>query len=317
MQLNNSNLFLEQILTQLKDGRAYSQLPVQEEKSCILIALENKEYEAADYLISKMALTIEPALIDKENWLSFTSQYKNPSLDEKIIALGADVRNVTESNKLEPIIYAIIDNNHALLNKIVEKTNSFSQDELDNYFHLACQRGAFNCLATLKEKGANIDSVGITGNTPLLSAIENSQEMTASRLIGLKANVNVKNAQDVSPLVLATSKRLKGIVSELIDEDADVNYIPYLGNSALMIASRFGDNDIVKELFRKKVKTELKNYNDQTAMDIAIEFNQKETSQLLQEKGAKCNNLSYIVKANIESIREKVFGSKKHHNTPN
>jgi ankyrin repeat protein len=315
MQLNNPNLFLEQILTQLNDGREYSQLPIQEDKSCILVALENKEYEAADYLMTKLALTIEPAVIDKENWLSFTTHYKSPALDEKIISLGADVRHVTDSNKLEPIVYAILDNNHSLLNRIVEKNKTFSQDELDNYFHLACQRGAFNCLAILKQEGANIDAVGITGNTPLLSAIENGQEITATRLIDLKANVHAKNINDVTPLILATSKQFKSIVIELLNEEADVNYMPYLGDSALMIASRFGDKEIIKELFKKKPDTELKNHNDQTAMDIAIELNQKESIQLLQENGAKCNNFSYIVKSNIDSIREKVFGGKNHHNS--
>lgn len=311
MKLLNPNLFLEQIIMQLEEGRVYSSMPLHDEKSCISVALENKEFEAADYMISKMPQNIEPDLINKEKWLFYSANSNYPELDEKIITLGADVRLRDETTNLEPIIYAILENSPTKIKQILDSNNTFRKEDLNTYFHLACQRGAFNCLENLLENGADMESIGVTGNTPLLSSIFNDQEMTSHRLIDLGANANKANSQGMTPLIAATAKGMESTVAELIEHKADVNHMPYLGYTPLMLASRYGYNNIATNLLKHNADTEIINHDEQTAMDMAIKYENNETAQILQIAGAKCKNLSFIVKSNIDSIREKVFGNKK------
>lgn len=305
MKINN--LFLEQVLTRLKEGQQYSHLPFNEDKSCILIALEHKDYDTAYYMINKMTSLIDMQIINKECWLDFTQECKNSHLDEIIIELGADINKSNCS--IEPIIQAILNNNKDSLNYILSN-EVFTREQLEVYLQLCCQKNAFNCIERLLLEGASLEHKGITGNTPLLSAIEHRSEQAARKLIYYGANVNATNIEDISPLILAVSKQLICVCEELLINGADINHMPYLGETALMLIARMGDKDFCTFLLDYCPQLEKRNHLGKTAMDIAIECNQNAVANALKVHGAKCDSILCSIKSNIIFWREKILEHK-------
>ncbi|GAB6027667.1 B-cell lymphoma 3 protein [Chamberlinius hualienensis] len=90
--------------------------------------------------------------------------------------------------------------------------------------HLAIFRKDLNIISLLLSKGTDCNCVdGTSGRTPLFHAVANGQEDVVAVLINHGASVNVPNYAGVTPLIVATDKRLKTISRLLISKGATMN----------------------------------------------------------------------------------------------
>ena len=83
------------------------------------------------------------------------------------------------------------------------------------------------------------------------------------------ANVNAKDKDGVTALMLASKLSLEYVVDILIDNKADVNAKDNDGDTALMIASQFGHEEIVRDLLKAGANPELENKDGNTAYSLA------------------------------------------------
>lgn len=100
-------------------------------------------------------------------------------------------------------------------------------------------------------------------------------------------NINAKNANGDSPIILACKYSNLEIVRELINFHCiDANIVDKKGNTPLIIACKNNNLDIIEELLQnKETKTSIKNENEEYALLISCENNNLDAvSTLLQYK---------------------------------
>ena len=116
---------------------------------------------------------------------------------------------------------------------------------------LASKNGHTEIVEMLVENGAK-NIKGNYGYTALQHAIENGHTETARRLIELGDNVNrhYHSVPHNTPLIEASEKGYIKIVEMVLENGADVNAKNGDGDTAVMLASKNGHNDIVKLLQR-------------------------------------------------------------------
>lgn len=168
-------------------------------------------------------------------------------------------------------------------------------------------RGDVNTVKTLLDKGVDVNTRDMDGNTALDFAAGEGHLEVVKVLLDKGADVNVKGKMlGFTPLMTATRHGHEEIVKILLDKGADVNAISgavtfswtsFDGSSsesgvrggwtALIIAAQEGNADIVKVLLQKGADVNIKDVNGDTALVWAEKNNYNEIAQLFKQAGVK------------------------------
>src|SRR5262249_17959781 len=141
-------------------------------------------------------------------------------------------------------------------------------------------------VKALLEKGANVNEKDSDGRTPLLLASANGHYPVVKLLLDKGANVNARFSNPPLPaLAIAIKQGHRDIAELLLDRGADIND-RFLGLTPLMTAALFGQQDIVKLLLKKGADIHAKGANGATAIDAAKYNHHTEIAELLQTAGA-------------------------------
>lgn len=155
-------------------------------------------------------------------------------------------------------------------------------------------------VADLIKRGFDPNTIDEKGQTGLLIAMREPSPRVIEVLIASpKTNVEGRNAQDESPLMMAALKGQQDIVAKLMARDADVNkpgwtplhyaasggHVEIMkklleafafidaqspnGTTPLMMAAMYGSSDAVKLLLDEGADTAMKNQQGMTALDFA------------------------------------------------
>ena len=129
------------------------------------------------------------------------------------------------------------------------------------------------------------------GGTPLMYAATVGGLDAMKLLVSAKADVNAKNAFDVTPLILSGTDLAK--VRFLAEKGANVNAQSKQGRTALLVAAGYdGGTEIVKFLISKGADLAAHDDAGETALLAATGANDTETALLLLQKGANVNTSS-------------------------
>lgn len=134
-------------------------------------------------------------------------------------------------------------------------------------------------------RGLNLNVLNARQATPLLLAIDANNTDVAKRLIALGANVNLTTTSG-NPLLLAYIKRNLEIIKSLLAAGADPNTLLIGNNTIILDAIARGNEDVVKEFLKANVNVNQQNDNGQTALMLAVLSSSPEIVKLLLEKGA-------------------------------
>lgn len=124
-------------------------------------------------------------------------------------------------------------------------------------------------VADLIKRGAALDMRNAHDSTPLLLAARGGHENVADLLIQAGANLNAQDAEGSTPLILATIAGSAKTVRHLTDKGAVLDHFNMLDRSALMWAAALGRREIAQILIRRGADLEQHNHAGQTAYDIA------------------------------------------------
>jgi len=124
-------------------------------------------------------------------------------------------------------------------------------------------------ISDLIARGAGLDMRNAQECTPLLIAARRGHEYIADMLIQAGANVNAKDSEGNTPLILATIAGNVKTVRNLTDKNAAMDHLNSLDRSALMWAAALGRREIAQMLIRRGADLEQHNRAGQTAYDIA------------------------------------------------
>ncbi|XP_077746993.1 uncharacterized protein LOC144309906 [Canis aureus] len=170
------------------------------------------------------------------------------------------------------------------------------------------------CVDILLKHGANPDLKDIKGNTALHYAALGDNVTIAQKLLLKKVNMEIRNKDGLTPLLLAVNEKKEKMVAFLLEE-ANINAVDYAKRTALHLACAIGREDMVKLLVDRHCQLNLCDGEDRTALMKAIQCQEEACVTILLEHGAdpkvkdnKGNTaLHYAAHEGIVSIAEKLL----------
>jgi ankyrin repeat protein len=188
--------------------------------------------------------------------------------------------DVVEAGYLSQVEYFI--EMGANVNHIVTKNNL----KVMSVLSLAIYNNNFPVMKCLLDNGADVETIDITGNTPLLLACNhNSLEMVKYLVEVGGADIDVKDKNGNTPLLLACKNNNLEMVKYLVevggtDIDAKDNYI-----NALWWACKNNKLEIVKYLLDNGADVETIDITGNTPLLVACKNNKLEIVKYLVETG--------------------------------
>jgi len=139
-------------------------------------------------------------------------------------------------------------------------------------------------VRSLLQRGFDPNTVNPRGDYALIQAMrEPSLNVVEALLESPQTVVEVRTAQDESPLMLAALKGYTDICGKLIERDADVNKP---GWAPLHYAATGGHLDIMRMLLDNNAYIDAASPNGTTPLMMAAKYANAETVKLLLEAGA-------------------------------
>lgn len=179
-------------------------------------------------------------------------------------------------------------------------------------FFAAVKRDDAKIVSALIQRGFDPNTRDVAGEHPLMLALrEPSPKVLAVLLDWPKIDVDARNRQDESPLMIAALKGMTDVARQLLDKGADVNkpgWTPlhyaathghleimnllleqhaYVdaespnGTTPLMMAAMYGTPSAVKLLLESGADPLLKNQLGLSAIDFAFRANRKESADII------------------------------------
>ncbi|XP_077746986.1 ankyrin repeat domain-containing protein 26-like [Canis aureus] len=175
-----------------------------------------------------------------------------------------------------------------------------------------CQEEA--CVDILLRKGADVNTKDFKDNTALHYAAYEGNISIARKLLLNKGDIEAKNKDGLTPLLLAINEKKEKMVAFLV-EKANINAVDYAKRTALHLACAIGREDMVKLLVDRHCQLNLCDGEDRTALVKAIQCQEEACVTILLEHGAdpkvkdnKGNTaLHYAAHEGIVSIAEKLL----------
>jgi len=163
---------------------------------------------------------------------------------------------------------------------VFSNANAGSYDD----FFTAVRRNDTATVSALINRGFDVNTLGPTGEPGLLMAVRDSTVKVVEVLLKApKIKVELRSAQDESPLMLAAINGLTEICKQLIAADADVNKP---GWTPLHYASTKGHLDIMNLLLENNAYIDAESPNGTTSLMMAAQYGTPEAVKLLLQAGA-------------------------------
>ena len=154
--------------------------------------------------------------------------------------------------------------------------------------HLATQYAPTSALREFLQKdNVNINAKNKDGYTPLILAARFGRNEAVDELLAVGADVNRTNNYGNTALSFAARFGLKKIVKSLLDCGANVNLPNNIGNTPLIRASHFGHAVVVKELIGARADVNGKNKAGQSALSLATQKGHTKVVEQLIQAGSK------------------------------
>ena len=267
-------------------------------KTLLHVAYKRKRILA--YLLNK-GLDIEA--VDKHQQTALTLSSMSDETHQSLLYLlkrGATIDHKTGSNAsalLLSIKYGAIHNANALLEAGANIHLFFHTHTALTLTHHAIstfedKQDAFRELETkLLIKGAHVDvSTNKLGWTPLIQTAIKPYDVAVKShlrlLIELGADINYKDTNGRSALMLCASMGRYESCYKLIDNYANVNLVDNFGYTALMLATYYNHEDIVNLLLEHGSDVNITNDKGHNALAIAKEHKNENLIAILRDFGA-------------------------------
>ncbi len=152
----------------------------------------------------------------------------------------------------------------------------------------AAEKGKVKRILKALENGADVNTRGPVGRTPLMKAVTHQHLEAAGLLIERGADVNAKeSALGLTSLMMASTEGGEDLVNLLLDRGALINAVADNGATALMICCVGGSENIVRLLVTRGANVNVKGKHGGTALKLALMRGNAGIVKLLKEAGAR------------------------------
>ncbi|MFC1737988.1 ankyrin repeat domain-containing protein [Planctomycetota bacterium] len=224
-----------------------------------------------------------------------------------LVENGADI-NAEDNNGSTPLHYAsyievatYLEELGAILDPAfihrIEKASDINakvNDNGDTLLHEAVDKGDYNAVKKLIDKGADVNVRNESGEIPLHFCYLEPHPGVLKLLIDSGANVNAKDDYGDTPLnnLLITNYGTASAMKILIDAGANVNTPDDLGNTPLhgaVVYADYADTESIKVLLNAGADVNIKNEFGETPLDTALSLGTEEDEvvKLLRQSDTK------------------------------
>ncbi len=257
-------------------------LTSEEGLSAIHLAALSGELDACKLLLDAKALIDQKEYLRRQTPLMLAARCNHTHVAKLLLSHKASVRS-EDCDGQSALIWAL-NGPLALIDSVLEakadvtKKNNFGQEPL----HYAANRSyAAQSVVDLKE--------GVGGGTGGVSSAQSAPSDVMSRLLAAKAEVNAKNYDDYTALMIACYQGLFGAAKLLIGAKASLNARARQGQNSLMVATAAGKLPLLELLARSGADLNLSDEIGQTAMVKAVLLNRPAELRALLTAKADCN----------------------------
>jgi TIR domain/Ankyrin repeats (3 copies) len=141
-------------------------------------------------------------------------------------------------------------------------------------------------VTRLLSQGADVEARNNQGDSPLLMAARSKKLDAAKLLIARGANLEDKDNQGDTPLIAACTVGSPELAQLLVDKGADINARDEIGATPLMYASLAGNTAIIELLLAKGANINSADDNGKTPMMYAASAGSVDAVQLMLKKNA-------------------------------
>ena len=151
-------------------------------------------------------------------------------------------------------------------------------------FFLAIERDLPHAVQALLQRGFDPNTVNPNGQPALIAALK-AESFAAARLLAShpETQVNLRNPQGETALMLAALKGQEKLCRLLLERDADVNQP---GWTALHYAASAGQVVVIKLLLENHAYIDAESPNRSTPLMMAAQYGTADAARLLLEAGA-------------------------------
>ena len=146
----------------------------------------------------------------------------------------------------------------------------FDDDTNDSLLLRALLNGYYSIANVLLINYADVNAKNKNGRTALMVASLKGHHKITKELLNCHANVNSEDLDGATPLIYVSYSRYYEIVKELLNHHADVNIQTKRGNTALICASKNKHVPIITELINHKADVNLQNSDGNTALHSVL-----------------------------------------------
>jgi ankyrin repeat protein len=196
--------------------------------------------------------------------------------------------NGTNPPGMQPQTFRRGGNNPTLMNRALNTINPLKSAEKKKYrLFKAAETGDFAMVKAALDDGADPNTTGKYGDTPLIIASFKGHLEVARELLARGADVNAREDYfGRTPLYLASWKGHLEVVRELLARGARLELKDWQGRTALYWASKEGQVEVVRELLAQGAAVGAEDNKGLTPLFVAIDHNQLEVVRELLARGA-------------------------------
>jgi len=191
-----------------------------------------------------------------------------------------------QAGTYEDLLQAVAEDNSVWLRDMMGEgadPNTVAPDG-NSLLILAVRDGKKSVFPVLLESKANVEFRNANGETALMIAAISGRADMASKLVFAGARYEFKGW---NPLLYAATGGKDEVVKMLLDLGANINAVSDNGTTPLMMAVRGGHKSTVKLLLARGANPNMKNERGDTALAWAMDHGYTEIGTMLVDHGAK------------------------------
>ena len=259
----------------------------------LMHAIKNNNIEIVDFLLSNDNVDVNITDKGDDTALHYAILFKRNDM-MKLIVSSKNFDSNIRTTYGDTYLIRVVSNNNYEGCKIMLDSNKFDINSTNDFqnsaLHYSSIDGNYDITKNLLEYGKiNIDSQDRDGDTSLLNACRGGHLEIVNLLLSHNANINMKNDNDETPLILAIESNNIYLLKILLqNEKIDRNYL-----YPLHLAAKYNNFSFVKFLISDKTDLNLVDDDGYTPLMISIEnFKYNITKELLLN--SKVNRPNYL-----------------------
>lgn len=192
-----------------------------------------------------------------------------------------------EVDVLSSLLYiAAATNLPRCIDPILDMCRNRHNQKVSSALHMAMHLKHTEIANKFLNGGADVDSKGMNGRTPLVIATQENDRRTVKLLIDKGADLEHSDDEGKTALLHAVMQGHTTIVTGLLFRGASCKYADNIGRTALYYAAAHGHKNSVAELLGAGANPNTQDINNATRLDAAVVSRKKEVVQLLLKIGA-------------------------------